>query len=77
MGLVVLMISVDRFNWDWSGFNGQTGPNVLHYQPAKTLWAWLQLPELLAIPVAVALGTAWFTRKQGQVSDAEHEGEPA
>src|SRR5258707_1608124 len=73
VGVVVLIIAGYLFKWDWTGFNEQRGPNILQYQPAKTLWDWLQLLGVLAIPVAVVLGVAWFTTKQGQVSDAEHK----
>ena len=73
VGVVVLIIAGYTFKWDWTGFNEQRGPNILQYQPAKTLWDWLQLLGVLAIPVAVVLGVAWFTTKQGQVSDAEHK----
>ena len=73
VGVVVLIIAGYLFKWDWTGFNEQRGPNILQYQPAKTLWDWLQLLGVLAIPVAVVLGVAWFTTKQGQVSDAENK----
>jgi uncharacterized protein YjbI with pentapeptide repeats len=46
------------FEWGWTGFTG------------KTLWDWLQL---LIIPVFLAIGGAWFTRKQTQESDAENK----
>jgi uncharacterized protein YjbI with pentapeptide repeats len=36
----------------WTGFS------------SKTLWDWLQLLAALAIPVAIALGTAWFSYQQ-------------
>ena len=73
VGVVVLIIAGYIFKWDWTGFNEHRGPNILQYQPAKTLWDWLQLLGVLAIPVAVVLGVAWFTTKQGQVSDAENK----
>src|SRR6266478_6118580 len=73
VGVVVLIIAGYTFKWDWTGFNEQRGPNILQYQPAKTLWDWLQLLGVLAIPVAVVLGVAWVTTKQGQVSDAENK----
>jgi len=41
-------------------------------QPEKTLWDWLGLLSVLAIPAAVGFGTIWFTKKQGEVSDAEN-----
>jgi hypothetical protein len=38
----------------------------------KTLWDWLNLAGMLAIPVVVGLGTLWFTRQQAKVSDKEN-----
>ena len=73
VGLFVLIYAGYRFKWDWTGFNEYIAPNLQQYQPAKTLWDWLQLLGVLAIPVAVALGTAGFTTKRGQVSDAENK----
>jgi hypothetical protein len=48
------------FAWDWTGF------------PARKLWDWLGLLGTLAVPVVVGLGTLWFTRQQGKVSEAEN-----
>ena len=42
------------------------------YQPAKTLWDWLNLLGVLAIPAVVGLGAASYTAQQGKVSDREH-----
>src|SRR6266516_4333272 len=42
------------------------------YQPGKGLWDWLQLLGVLAIPVVVGLGAAWYTVQQGKVSDREN-----
>ncbi len=61
------------FKWDWTGFSGHIGPNVLQYQPEKTLWDWLSLLGVLAIPVVVAFGAAWFTTQQGKASEAENK----
>ncbi len=47
-----------RKKWRWLGFS------------SKTLWDWLQLLGVLAIAVVLALGTLWFSAKQGQISDA-------
>src|SRR5258708_251935 len=58
------------FDWDWTGFNERIGSQAQQYQPAKTLWDWLQLLGILAIPLVIGLGTAWFTTKHVQVSDA-------
>ena len=39
---------------EWTGFS------------SKTLWDWLQLLALLAIPVVVILGSFWFSEQQSQ-----------
>src|SRR5690242_16910270 len=43
----------------------------------KTLWDWLQLLAVLAVPVAIAIGTMWFSAQQGQAnsqaSDKQHQ----
>jgi hypothetical protein len=40
----------------WTGF------------PKKTLWDWLQLLSVLAIPVVIAAGSIWFSIQQSQTS---------
>lgn len=55
-----LVVAGYWFQWSWTGF------------PAKTLWDWLQLAGVLAIPVAVGFGTMWFARRQAQESEAEN-----
>jgi len=40
--------------------------------PAKTLWDWLGLLGVLAVPIVVGFGVAWFTSQQGKVSDREN-----
>jgi uncharacterized protein YjbI with pentapeptide repeats len=42
-------------------------------QPTKTLWDWLQLLGILAIPVVVGLGTVLFTTQQANESDKNRE----
>jgi Pentapeptide repeats (8 copies) len=66
---------------DWTGFNvysivwtvresnSTTLAKVDEQQPAKTLWDWLQLAGIVAIPVAVGVGATRFTTKQAQVSE--------
>src|SRR6266436_4435470 len=39
----------------------------------KTLWDWLNLLGVLAIPVVVGFGAVWFTTRQGKVADAENK----
>jgi len=43
----------------------------------KTLWDWLQLLAILAVPVAISIGTLWFSAQQSQASsqasDKQHQ----
>ena len=82
VGLIVLIILGYLFRWDWTGFNNGTSqititsPSNGNYkatvsQPSKSLWDWLQLLAVLAIPVVVGLGAAWFTVQQGKVNDRD------
>ncbi len=52
--IVLVILGGYQFNWDWTGFN----------RPSKTLWDWLQLLGVFAIPVVVGLGAVWFTARQ-------------
>lgn len=61
--IVLFIFGGYKFNWDWTGFN----------HPSKTLWDWLQLLGVLAVPVVVGFGAVWFTTKQGKVADAENK----
>ena len=77
--VIAFIILVFVFGWDWTGFTGgeskititPQGTNT-EYFPGKTLWDWAQLLGVLAIPVVVGFGVAWFTRTQ-QLRDQEHE----
>ena len=64
-----LIIAGYLLSWSWTGFGPETSEPKQH---AKTLWDWLQLLGVLAIPLAVGFGTIWFTTKQGQVSYREN-----
>lgn len=57
---IALIVVGYWFQWGWTGF------------PSKTLWDWLNLLGVLAIPVVVGLGAAWYTVQQGKVSDREN-----
>ncbi len=59
--VVLIILGGYKFNWGWTGFN----------KPSKTLWDWLQLLGVLAVPVVVGFGAVWFTTRQGKVADAE------
>ncbi len=52
------LASFRRKKWKWLGFS------------EKTLWDWLQLLGVLAIPLVLALGVLWFSAQQSQMSDA-------
>jgi hypothetical protein len=51
---VLVIFGGYKFNWEWTGFT----------HPSKTLWNWLQLLGVFAIPVVVGLGAVWFTARQ-------------
>ncbi len=42
-GVIVLILFVYRFNLPWTGFTQRPIANTSQYQPAKTLWDWMQL----------------------------------
>ena len=85
-GIVVLLVLTCIFlayllRWDWTGFNSGTSQITItnsskgNYtatvsQPSKSLWDWLGLLALLAVPVVVGFGAAWFTAQQAQASEA-------
>lgn len=88
--LILFIILAYGFGWDWTGFNSGTSQITITNtsngsytatlsQPSKSLWDWLQLLGVLAIPAVVGLGAAWYTAQQGKVSDAanrqQHETE--
>src|SRR5216684_1572728 len=52
------LASLRRKKWKWLGFSD------------KTLWNWLQLLGVLAIPVVLVLGTLWLGTQQSQMSEA-------
>ncbi len=58
---VGFVIAAYWFTWDWTGFS------------TKTLWDWLNLLGVLAIPVVAGLGVAWYTTKQTQASEVANE----
>ncbi len=81
--LILFILIAYRFGWDWTGFNSGTNQITItstskgNYtattsQPSKSLWDWLQLLGVLAIPIVVGFGVAWYTAQQGKVSAAEN-----
>jgi uncharacterized protein YjbI with pentapeptide repeats len=73
IALLVAFIGGYFFHWDWTGFSSYTPPvKDSNFQRGKTLWDWLNLVAVLAIPAAVTLGVAWYTVQQGKVSSREN-----
>jgi len=85
--VAVIALIITGYWFDWTGFDGYTQVTTAHtisgpsvgtvvrtevYQPGKTLWDWLNLLGVLAIPAVVGLGAAWYTAQQGKVSDREN-----
>ena len=64
--VVVITLIIVGYRFDWTGFNGNN-------KSGKTLWDWLQLLGVLAIPIVVGFGTAFFTRQQAKTSEANAE----
>src|SRR2546428_2137186 len=81
--VVAIALIIIGYRFDWTGFNSGTNQititstSKVNYtatvsQPSKSLWDWLGLLAVLAIPVVVGFGAAWFTAQQGKVSDREN-----
>ena len=60
----VLVCAGYLFEWDWTGFTAQNGST-------KTLWDWLQLLGLLAIPATIGIGAWVFFSRLVQLREAE------
>ncbi len=61
IALIIGIVGGYLFNWGWTGIK------------TKTLWDWLNLLGVLAIPVVVGFGAVWFSTRQGKVADAENK----
>src|SRR5712692_2888128 len=73
IALLVAFIGGYVFNWEWTGLSSYTPPvKDSNFQRGKTLWDWLNLLGVLAIPAVVGLGAAWYTAQQGKESDREN-----
>lgn len=81
--VVVIALIIIGYRFDWTGFNSGTSQITItntsetNYtatvtQPSKSLWDWLGLLAVLAIPIVVGIGAAWYTSQQGKVSDREN-----
>lgn len=73
-----------QLKWDWSGFiggyskvtiekSGKETKITTELPQGKSLWDWLNLLGILAIPAAVGFGTIWFAGQQHKESEAENE----
>ncbi len=77
--VIIIGLIIAGYWFDWTGFNGYTKVTTTRiisgkdagtvtrteeYQPRKALWDWLQLLGILAIPVVVGFGAAWYTTRQ-------------
>ena len=74
--LIILSVLGYIFNWDWTGLGPYVSPphsKDSDFQRGKTLWDWLNLLGILAIPIVVGFGVAWYTSQQGKVADAENK----
>jgi uncharacterized protein YjbI with pentapeptide repeats len=73
IALITVIILGYYLNWAWTGLGPYTPPTKdSNFQRGKTLWDWLNLLGVLAIPLAVGFGTMWFTAQQGKASNAEN-----
>src|SRR6266480_1718507 len=72
VALIIFILAVWVFGWDWTGFNGGysqiTTTSTSHgtttvtaKPPGKNLWDWMQL---LIIPIVLAVGGLWFNQIQ-------------
>jgi uncharacterized protein YjbI with pentapeptide repeats len=87
-GSAIFITVAYLLDWEWTGFNlvnsriwtirppmtpsGTAISQIVEQQQAKTLWDWFQLLAVIAIPIVVGFGAAWFTAQQGKVSDREN-----
>src|SRR5450755_2744499 len=62
---VVITLILLGYSFDWTGFSAHVGPKVQQYQPAKTLWDWMQL---LIVPTVLIIGGALFNRTLDQTN---------
>src|SRR5947207_7705448 len=86
VAVAAFIVAAYTFHWGWTGLIGSpkktiiteiTQPSntkkvttTIEDQPGKTLWDWLQVLGVLAIPIVVGFGTAFFTRQQAKTSEA-------
>ena len=73
--LIALIFAVHTYHWDLTTTTTtemtQSSPKkVTTTETGKSLLDWLQLLGVIAIPIVVGFGTAFFTRQQAKTSEA-------
>jgi len=70
---IILVVTIDLiivgYRVNWTGFNGNS-------KSGKTLWDWLNLLGVLAIPIVVGFGVTWFTVRHNhdiEIAREQHE----
>ena len=86
--VIILFIFLSYiFSWGWTGFSSEESPIIITstskgiytaklLQPAKTLWDWINLLGVLAIPVVVTLGAAWYSARHSheiEIAEAQRD----
>ena len=74
VGATTVVILGYQMQWNWTGFNASTGPNVRQYQPTKTLWDWMQL-LIVPIVLAIAVFLLNFAMNQNERAEAKRRNE--
>jgi Pentapeptide repeats (8 copies) len=69
IAFVLIIYAGYQFSWEWTGLGPETSEPKQH---AKTLWDWLNLLGVFAVPAVVGFGAAWYTAQQGKVSEKEN-----
>src|SRR5712692_8234531 len=76
--IAVLIFAIHTYHWDvttttTTEVTKSPQTNVTTTETGKTILDWLQLLGVLAIPIVVGFGTAFFTRQQAKTSEANVE----
>lgn len=62
--LIILVLIRVGYGFGWTGFNVSGNPTAQQFQPARTLWDWMQL---LIIPAVLAGTALWFNAQQSKI----------
>jgi uncharacterized protein YjbI with pentapeptide repeats len=76
--IAVLILAAHTYHWDLTTtttteVTQSPQKKVTTIETGKTLWDWLQLLGVLAIPIVVAVGTAVFTTRQTKISETNRQ----